>query len=665
MAERELRSRSQATDVEAATRDLESCHEGREVVSNTTGREIQGNKELDAQFEVQIDRQKQQSPDNQVNIPEKSDDILEMFSKQLDRFMESVKEGFNTLKAEMHSNNTKLAETLNAKIQAENSRLVEQIECNNNRLSETLTKQFREEIEKLRAELSSKLEGEVGKVQKAMDKLRSDTAIEILSVSNSMEGACEKLDERLNGHIEETDRRMDRITEEVKAKRRVLEIDLHRHVENTDNDIQSIRQELIQAKQQFTADVSDKISACNSQIVAEKKECKTKFLKINHEIDILKERLAVNLAGDKAINNTNNNNGCSLITLTNGNSQEGGVSGGSASNQASDQRSVSGNTACENVCKCGNTVMGEVNSVRMIENHVNVNPGLLAGCSSLNELTLPIYSDHTTQVIGNFLRDLDQYFDLKGLSENLKLPLAARAVQDPFTKAWLSAEYYKLGSYENFKTQVTQLLWNDQKQSSIRCKIFQDKYDRNGEETLAAHYLRYVNLAANLHPPLSEFDLLGALTAHYSYEVQKCMISANLKSNQEALNLLGKLQAMDEEIKAHKGRGSETKQADLQKRENKQTGSNRNDNRREYNQTVRHVTYDRRQVNSPRSPYNRRATQRQENQSYNSRTEDSSQNRRHLNPQVSEFDPTARSYRSDSNPATVNRTGNEPQLLEN
>jgi hypothetical protein len=105
----------------------------------------------------------------------------------------------------------------------------------------------------------------------------------------------------------------------------------------------------------------------------------------------------------------------------------------------------------------------------MNSKRVNVNPGLLAGCSSLNELTLPIYSDHTTQVNGNFLKDLDLYFDLKGVAESLKLRLAATAVQDPFTKAWLSAEYYK----------VTQMLWNDQKQSSIRCKIFQDKFHWN------------------------------------------------------------------------------------------------------------------------------------------------------------------------------------------
>jgi len=74
-----------------------------------------------------------------------------------------------------------------------------------------------------------------------------------------------------------------------------------------------------------------------------------------------------------------------------------------------------------------------------------------------------------------------------------------------------------------------------------------------------------MNLAANLHPPLSEYDLLGALTAHYPYEVQKCMISANLKSNQEALTLLGKLQAMDEERKAHEENGLATKQRDVTK----------------------------------------------------------------------------------------------------
>jgi len=226
--------------------------------------------------------------------------------------------------------------------------LVEQIESDNKRLSETLTKQFTKENEKLMAELSSKLEREVTKFQKAMGKLRSGTAIEILSVSNCMEGVCEKLDTRLTGHIEETARRMDRITEELKAKTKVFETDLSRHVQDRDGVVQSLRQELIQVKQQITTDVSDKISACNSQIVAEMQEYERKSLKVSQEIDKLKEGIFVNLS-DKNINNSNNNNGCAIITLANGSNQEETVSVVSTSNQASYQRSLCGSRSCRNV----------------------------------------------------------------------------------------------------------------------------------------------------------------------------------------------------------------------------------------------------------------------------------------------------------------------------
>ena len=66
-----------------------------------------------------------------------------MFSKQLEKFIEIVRESFDNLKSEIHSDKIKLAENLNAEIQAENFRLVEQIESDNKSLSETLTKQFK------------------------------------------------------------------------------------------------------------------------------------------------------------------------------------------------------------------------------------------------------------------------------------------------------------------------------------------------------------------------------------------------------------------------------------------------------------------------------------------------------------------------------------------
>ena len=110
-------------------------------------------------------------------------------------------------------------------------------------------------------------------------------------------------------------------------------------------------------KQQINMDVSDKTSVCNSRIVAEKQKYQTKFLKVNQEIDKSKERLYVNMTGNK-----NMNNDCQITTLANGN-QEGTLSVFSTSNLASDQRSMNISRACENVRKCGNAVQSEVNSV--------------------------------------------------------------------------------------------------------------------------------------------------------------------------------------------------------------------------------------------------------------------------------------------------------------
>ena len=69
---------------------------------------------------MQTGGQEEQSPDDQVKNPENSDDKIAIFSKQMEKFMEVVREGFDNLTLEIHNDNTKLTETLNAKLQAEN-----------------------------------------------------------------------------------------------------------------------------------------------------------------------------------------------------------------------------------------------------------------------------------------------------------------------------------------------------------------------------------------------------------------------------------------------------------------------------------------------------------------------------------------------------------------
>ena len=62
---------------------------------------------------------------------------------------------------------------------------------------------------------------------------------------------------------------------------------------------------------------------------------------------------------------------------------------------------------------------------------------------------------------------------------------------------------------------------------------------------MTEHYVQYANLAANLQPPLTECDLVTALTSHFSMEIQHAMLATNLRSSQEAMAFLGRMQSLE------------------------------------------------------------------------------------------------------------------------
>jgi hypothetical protein len=202
-------------------------------------------------------------------------------------------------------------------------------------------------------------------------------------------------------------------------------------------------------------------------LLAEKQARQATMAKMQKEIDGLREKLAMKTTG--VLTNNNQIDNGQMMPVVQG--DQFVASNISNENQARSKSDIQANRNCENGFKCNNIVQDELNSIRLSDNQNIVHHGSLVNCSPLSELTLPIFDDHATLVVGNFLKDLDLYFELKGVSENLKLPLASKAIRDPFTKAWLSAEYYKIGTYDQFRKQVTQLLWNDQKQFNIRCLL--------------------------------------------------------------------------------------------------------------------------------------------------------------------------------------------------
>jgi hypothetical protein len=116
---------------------------------------------------------------------------------------------------------------------------------------------------------------------------------------------------------------------------------------------------------------------------------------------------------------------------------------------------------------------------------------------------------------------------------------------EPFAQNWISSEYHKKDSYQSFKSRFSKLFWNELEQSRVRCDIYHGKYARNGWEFMTEKYVRYASLAANLQPPLTEYDLVTALTSQFSMVIQRAMLPANLKTSQEALPFLGRMQSLE------------------------------------------------------------------------------------------------------------------------
>jgi hypothetical protein len=121
---------------------------------------------------------------------------------------------------------------------------------------------------------------------------------------------------------------------------------------------------------------------------------------------------------------------------------------------------------------------------------------------------------------------------------------------DEVAQEWISAIRHALQSYDEFREQFSKFLWNDLRQAQVKVSIYQVKFDRSGD-TMAQYFLRYANLASNLQPPLTDLDLIEAVTSHFSTEIQRSLVSATLQSTEETVTFLEKLQS-EEAMAVHR-----------------------------------------------------------------------------------------------------------------
>jgi small-conductance mechanosensitive channel len=131
-----------------------------------------------------------------------------------------------------------------------------------------------------------------------------------------------KLSENLTIHSIETDKSFVKLTQDVNAKTTVVAADLNHHIEQTATDMQTIRQELNLVRERVNKDVSKemesisvKVADCNNKIETEKQSHHSEIVKLNQEIDKVKERLSVRASNGGIVGSTNQ---CQIINVDNG-----------------------------------------------------------------------------------------------------------------------------------------------------------------------------------------------------------------------------------------------------------------------------------------------------------------------------------------------------------
>lgn len=523
-------------------------------------------------------------------------------------------------------------------------------------LTEQLDSKFQAATESITTEISAriqkeneKLHSEVRELANDIRTLRNDTENKFREITKTIEGISDAVNERVDAHVVATRKLTDKIYQEVRAGSERLAEELQGHKTETKGNLE----EFTQKYNRFREQMKSELAAWQDKAGGEINEAHSSIQKVNAEIAQLREQLAVRQPAEGGSPNQ-------VIPITD-------VEVESNNQPSTGLATNTGNyhVSKDDVNESAAPGYGNAKSLQRADSNVgstivSLPSDVFASNSPMNELSLPRFFDSSKQILLHFLRDLDEYYKIKNVPESLKLPLAMRAVTDPVARNWFSTVYGELKGYEHFKTLFTNFFWNSPAQARIRCSIYQDKFTRQDGETMTSHYLKYANLAANLQPAMSEEDLIGALTSHYPIAVQRSLISGNIKTTQDAINLLGKLDSLEDRDECRSPR----RNPDRYDAGRRQQYNSRNDRaernqgtsaRVDYVQVAEGSHFDRRRADGSRrsySPPTRRGRRGQNDSGWVERAERRQSHRTHeyseyLNPAAQNFEPMTENPRSN------------------
>ena len=154
------------------------------------------------------------------------------------------------------------------------------------------------------------------------------------------------------------------------------------------------------------------------------------------------------------------------------------------------------------------------------------------------EFALPLFDEDKGMNPVSHIRQLEEFFEFRGIQQQLWLIVAKKSIVGSVSKQWLEATGMTFVSYEQFKSEFLSTWWSAAQQGLVKCRLYQSKYDKATGLSLSAHFLKYATMASYLEPKLTDNEIIEALRCHYPQEIQKNIGEHQIKQSSKSFGSL-------------------------------------------------------------------------------------------------------------------------------
>jgi hypothetical protein len=401
-----------------------------------------------------------------------------------------------SVRAELVANNEILKESVRSELatshenfKAEVSKIRKQMQLEN----EELTKRFEKQIQQSQKEWSGKLDLESRRLTNLVKQAQKETEAELLGFKKQLQTATSAFDEKL---------------------------------EHTNSTTQTVIEGLVSHVEERQSEVDNKIQEISSRIEQQKESnnqtgIEQKFDQVDARIVALETKVS-----EPNYNNANLPGPSGVLT--------------SDQQQTQVQNGESRTCSCQSGT-CSECMSYNTNTCRMNGN----NQQQVANFLNSTELPLPQFDEAKNTNPVYHLKQLEEFMRLRGVPKELHLAVAYRSMTGQMAKQWAETTSWSIKDYPEFCREFLKVWWSSSRQNLVKCKLYQGKYNRSSGLSLSAYFLQQATTASYLEPRLSDIEVIEAIRFHYPVSIQKILISNQLNSVTQTLDLLKRIEVLE------------------------------------------------------------------------------------------------------------------------